>query len=260
MVSGDGLKAFVSQATSIAKALGVSVKDPTSDELEKIALSFNRQLILSFPQREAVDVFTRHQVEILLAGMVAKDQMSSTLDGEQPGSGLIGGPVLTRAGWLGIGDDWEDGGTAITTGTPQNWVHSGTTLLGGTPSNAIKIGENAVHVLLAMGSFHASPKLESIQNWIDDKPKPVLPTAYTKGMKMFGSIPLKELDSAILLYKDKNLLTKVFASAALGATVTDIPYFLGASFIKEPQLRIQDPVTFAATATARDVHKVVLTT
>jgi len=257
-VAATDLMSLQNKAARYLDELGISYEKLTEDELEVFEASFNRQFVLAFPQREIKDLFLRHKQEILMGAMVAKDQMSAAFEGQFPSSNKIGMCDI-RAGFLGIGDDWEDAGS-WTTGSPQNWIHSGTTLLGGTSGNPIRIGENAVHVVIAVGSKHPSPKLESVYFEIDGKPKPVITTHFATRLVPYGALPIKELDDAILLYKNKELLAKCFFSATFGSTVTDYPYLLGASFIKEPQLRIQDPYTLCGTSAARDAHKVVLTT
>lgn len=235
----------------MADALNLVVKDLTQRELKVFERSFNRQLVLAFPEREIVDVFKRHEDEILMAAMISKEQMDAEVDGEIPSSGRVGGPLQIRAAYLGIGDDWEDVG-AITTGSPQNWIHSGTTLMGGTPGNAIKIGENAVHIVLGIGTFHPSPKVESVQFTIDGKQRPIYATG---NVNKVADMKIKEFDTSLVLKKDTTVLGKVMASTAFGSTVNDYPYILGVSFIKERQLRLHDPADIPGT-----VQDVVLTT
>lgn len=233
MVDVAILRTLQTRALTMASRLGLVVNPLTDAELEVFGLSFERQLILQFPQREIVDIFKRHQTEILLGAMVAKQQMNSEIDGENPSSGKIGGPLVTRAGWLGIGDDWEDAGT-WTTGSPQNWIHSGTTLMGGTAGNPVRIGENAVHVVVGVGSLHPSPKIESVQFTIDGKTKPAIITGFATKV---SDLKVKELDVSQIWKKGTTVLGKVFISAAYGSSVTDYPYLLSVSFIKENILR-----------------------
>jgi len=231
--------------------LGIEYELLNNTELKKFANSFNRQFVLAFQEREVVDLFNRHKQEILMGAMVAKAQMNTTFDGEMPASNKFG-MCLPRAIFLGIGDDWGDA-NSWTAGSAQNWIHSGTTRMGGSSGNAIKIGENQVTVLIAYGSLHKSPKIESIYYEIDGKPKPVIVTTL---MTQLSDFHFKELDNAIFLYEDKEFLAQVFiSSTAYGSTVADIPFFFGASFIKEPQLRIHLPSSIPGTT-----QKVVLTT
>jgi hypothetical protein len=233
------------QAAIAADALGYSYQrlsgksegDP--GELGAFRTSFQRQFVLGALTRDVVDIYVRHIDEILMAAMIARNQMLSPIDGEQPGAGKIGGPLMIRASWLGIGQDWDDVG-AITTGSVQNWIHAGTTLMGGTAGNAVKIGTNQVTVLIGMGSFHPTPKIESVQFTIDGKPRPTLVLQQIRrAMLVDDAFPLKEFDNAYLLKKATTVLGKIIVSSGLGASVSDIPYLIGASFIQEAILRTQ---------------------
>ena len=249
----DGLQA---EALRVATEKGLVTRTLTGRELAAFRRSFERALVLFYPEREIRDAFMRHQGEILLGAMVAKEQMDAEVDGEQPGPGKIGGPIPIRAGFLGVGDDWEDAGT-FTTGTPQNWIHSGTSLLGGTAGNPIRIGENAVHVVIGIRSRHPSPKVESVQFSVDGSDKPVLVTAFP--MKA-GALAFKELESAMIWKDTTTVRGRVFLSGIYGSTAVDYPELVGCSFIKEPQLRVHDPYDLCGTAAARDTHRVVLVT
>ena len=253
------------EAAGYLDELGIEYTKLTGRELELFNVSFNRLYILTFPQRELVDIWARHIRDVLMGAMIAKKQMSAAFGGMFPASNQIGMGEI-RACYLGLGDDWEDiyritGGTAYwTPGSPQNWVHAGTTYLAGTAGNPVRIQENQVTVAVAIGSKHPSPKLESVYVEIDGKPKPLIPTHFATRLTTFGGIPVKELDDAIILYEGKEFLAKVFFSDYFGGSVSEIvdyPYFIGASFIKEPELRVQDPYNLIGTSAARDAHKLV---
>jgi len=255
MISIEGLRGRQANARRMAESLGLSgaVKDLTNDELEVFGRAFERQFIVQYAERPMMqDLYVRHLDAILLGAMVAKAQMDSNIDGEMPGSGKIGGPIPPRAGFFGIGDDWDDVG-AITTGSEQNWIHSGTTLMGGTAGNPIKIGENAVHVIIAVGSYHPSPKIEAMKFEIDGKERPVIITGWAQ--RQPGSVHVKELENEFLFKKNTTVKATVFASAQHGTTVNDIPYLIGASYIAEAQLRVLDVATLPGTTNA-----VVMTT
>lgn len=232
-VSPETLKGYIPELKAAAAGLELLIEDLTDEELKKFSGSFER-LTQSFPEREIAEIYLRHVKEILLGAMVAKKQMSALLDGEIPAAGKVGGPIMIRAGYLGIGDDWEDGGTSITTGSAQSWIHSGTTLMLGTSGNDVKIGENAVHVIIGYRSRHPSPKLESLQIRQDGKPKPCIILANSR---IPDSLAVKDFEKAFILKHDTTFRVQIFASAAIGVTVIDIPELLGVSYIKEDVLR-----------------------
>jgi len=243
------VKAVVPLANVIAKKEELVVKPLTDEELKLFARSFNRQFLLPYAPRQIADIYLRHLGEILLGAMLAKEQFDQSLGGERPPAGKFG-MVPIRPAFFGY-DDWDELGT-ITGGSPQNWIHSGTTLLAGTAGNAIAIDENAAHIIIAVGSLHPAPKIESFQFTIDGKTKPVSVSWYHFGVGTKDSaLKIKEFDQSFPLKKDTTILVKVFQRV----TGVDIPYLLGASFIKEAQLRLHDPADVVAAA-----QKVVRTT
>lgn len=267
------LKSMQDDAKRLADDLGVVTRDLTDKELFRFGRSFERQFIKALPQREMVDIHRRHEAEALLGAMVAKEQMDSEIDDEQPASNKVGGPLPIRACWLGIGDDWEDiysiywgaapGQGMWTTGAPQHWIHSGTLLMGGTVGNAIRIGENAVHVIYAASSIHASPKIESIQFTVDGKQKPVLLTFWAQKNALGHTLRIKEFDNAYIWKKDTTAYGRVFISRAFGevsAYVLDFPQLYGVSYVKEPALRLMDPVTGVGRVLPGTTYEVVHTT
>jgi len=258
------LSSLQTQAASYLDKLGIEYEKLTKDELDLFQVSFTRQFILSNPYREVADILVRHQREILMGAMVAKAQMDTSFDGMFPGSNKFGMTEI-RAAYLGVGDDWDDI-YRITNGTPywtpgeaNNWIHSGTTYLGGTAGNPIRFYDNLVCVIVGIASEHPSPKLESVYFEIDGKPKPIVPCRFSTRKKTYDAFPVKELDDAILLYKGKEFLAKVFFSDAGGTVsqVIDYPYPVGVAFIKEPALRVLDPYNLIGTAAARDANLLV---
>lgn len=267
------LERLQTDARTLASDLGVTTRDLTTSELVRFGRSFERQFIQNLPERPVVDLYIRHKAEILLAAMIAKEQMDAEIDDEQPASNKIGGPVPIRACWLGIGDDWEDIDSiynstqqAWTTGACQNWIHSGTLLMNNFPAGwgtAIRIGENAVHVIIGIDDTHASPKVEVVQFTIDGKQKPILMCMFAQRTLPGAARPIKELDNAYIFKKDTTVLAQVFISRAFGAPSAlqvTYPRLIGASFIKEPALRLQDPVTGALRILPGTRYEVVHTT
>ena len=255
MVTLSDLQAMQNDARTLAGDLGVVTRDLTDKELNRFGRSFTRQFVQALPTREMVDIHLRHQKEGLLGAMIAKEQMDAEIDDEIPSSNKVGGPIPIRACFLGVGEDWEDIDgiydsvqAAWTTGAAQNWVHAGTRIMGSVVAsrgNPIRIGENAVHVIYAASSIHASPKLEGIQFTIDGKLKPMIYCAWAQKHALGHTQRIKEFDNAFILKKDTTFLARVFFSRAFGAPVgfvTDFPVLYGVSYIKEPALRVLVPV------------------
>lgn len=266
----DRLKQLQTDARTLASDLGVTTRDLTDKELVRFSRAFERQFVTTYPERQVSDIYVRHKAEALLGAMIAKEQMDAEVDSEQPASNKIGGPLPIDGSWLGIGDDWEDlnsiyngAQNSWTTGACQNWIHSGTTLMGGTAGNAIRIGDNAVHVIFGVDDAHAAPRVKVVQMTIDGKQKPVLYLAYAQRVRPGAARPVKELDNAYVLKRDTTILGQVFISRAFGAASgfqTSFPRLIGVSYIKEPALRLQDPVTGAGRVLPGTRYEVVHTT
>lgn len=266
-ISLGTLRGYQDEARTLADDLAIVTRDLTDKELTRFGRSFERQFIRALPVKEMVDIHLRHIKEALLGGMVAKEQMDAEVQGETPGSNKVGGPLAIRACYLGVGEDWEDingiyGGTANawTTGAAQPWIHNETLLMAAAayaaPFNPVRIGENAVHVIYALSSIHASPKLESVQFTIDGKLKPILYCGWAQKHAVGHTQRIKELDNAIILKKDTTIYAEVFFSHAYGAPVAlveDFPVLYGVSYIKEPALRILVPTTAAIVGATQQV-------
>lgn len=255
MVDIAAIRTMQNDARTLADDLGVVTIDLTDKELTRFGRSFARQFIVQSPLKEITEIYLRHQKEALLGGMIAKQIMNAEVDDEIPASNKIGGPLPINAQWLGIGDDWEDTFSIYngvqnqwTTGAPQNWIHSGTTLMGGTAGNAVRIGTNAVHVIWGIGDINPAPKIASVQFTVDGKQKPVIYPNWALKQSPSLTQLVKEFDNAFILKKDTTFLARVLFSANFGgpsAFVTDYPVLWGVSYIKEPVMRLQDPVTGA---------------
>ncbi len=259
MVNVAELIALQTDVAKVASDYGVTVKTLTNAELRKFGLSFERQFVKQYPERMIQDILNRHMGEILLGAMTAKEQMNANIDGELPDAGKIGGPLPIRACWIMRIDDWESI-HEITNGATDywvpsdaaaiNWIHSGTTRLlaaGGTAGHAVKIGENAVHVVVGIASYHPSPKIESVKFEIDGKEKPVLVTKWSQ-LSPFG-MRIKELDRGFIWEEDTTVLGQIYIPVYMPAEIeqaVDIPYLFGASFIKEDALRVQLPASIPA--------------
>jgi len=239
-ISIEQLRTDMADAEATAKALGLEYEKLNDDELDKFGRSFERQFVLNEKYREVVDILNRHRAEILMGAMVATKQMSKRFDGERPEAGKFG-MVEIRAGFLGIGDDWESN-PSVTGGALANWIHSGTTMMGGTTGNALKIGKNAVHVVVAIGDYELDPKMESIKLTIDGKPKPGI---VVKRAILLSDYGVKELDVAFILKYGTTIKGEIFQRA----TGTSYPYLIGASFVPENILReYVDPANLSAAA------------
>ena len=270
MVDIGILRTMQNHARTLADDLGVVTIDLTDKELNRFGRSFVRQFVIGSPLKELVDVYLRHQEEALLGGMIAKQIMNAEVDDEVPASNKIGGPLPINAQWLGVGADWEDIRSIYnnvqnqwSTGSAQNWIHSGTLLMGGAAGHAIRIGTNAVHVIWGVGDINPAPKVSSVQFTVDGKTKPVIYPNWALKQSPTLTQLFKEFDNAFILKKDTTFLAELYFSANFGgpsAFVTDYPVLWGVSYIKEPVLRLQDPVVGAGRILPGIVYDTVFTT
>lgn len=251
------LQTMQNEARSLGDDLGITTRDLSDQELIRFDRSYQRQFVAGNTMAPLRDLHIRHQKEGLLGGMIAKEQMDATIDGEQPASNKVGGPLPIWAPYLLIGDNWEDiygiysgGQNSWSTGSAQNWIHSGSILGGGTDGNAIRIGDNAVHVVYGIYSLHSSPKVENVKFTIDGKEKPLLLTFWAQRTAPEDNVRVRELDSAYIFKRDTTVLAELFIGSAFGAQSSyqqDYPALAGVSFIKEPALRLNDPANIEGT-------------
>jgi hypothetical protein len=102
-----------------------------------------------------------------------------------------------------------------------------------------------VVVVLGIGTLHTSPKIGAIQFTIDGK---------LKAPQRFGTVlkvsqrKYKKFPKAMLWKKDTTVLGQIFAATSFGATVTDYPYLIGVTYMKEPAYRLLDPAAFDGTS------------
>jgi len=244
-MSSQEVRSLAQSARETGQNKGFEVEALSDKELDRIEVAFRRSLVLQHPERDIRKAYNDHKSAILLGAQIAKDQIRNQVMGQQAGSGAVAGPVPIRASYLGVGDDWEDAGSAnvdgpITTGSPQNWIHSGTTLMGGSNGNAARIGGNAVHVIIGIRSRHPSPKVESIKFTKDGNDDVVLNTGWATELTD-DTLAFSEFDSPIILEEDNTFLSELMVSEAHGSSVEDYPQLIGASFINESQQRTHDP-------------------
>lgn len=195
-----------------------------------------------------VEKLAEYRGEIQVAAEVAKAQMKKSFGGQTTDSD--NNFVIDRiyAGYLGF-DDWDVALTSLTSGSTANWIHEGQRVdnggstLSGTSGDAVTIGNDAVHLVMGIGSFHNSPKINRVKFTLNDTPK----TAVTTDEEFRKTdLQIKWLDAPILLSGEDEVLAEVFA----GVGGDDDPYLEGVSFVANKEARSLDPANLRdATAT-----------
>lgn len=256
MVNLDALKSLQTNAVSLASSLGLVYSPLNDTELGTFGTSFERSFVAENVQRDIVDIHMRHQTESLVGAMVAKAQMNSSIDGEQPSSNQVGGPLLIKAAYLGIGNsgltsgDWDL--SVTTTFAEVNWIDSAG-LLGGTAGNAIRVGQNSLFVIYGVGTFSQSPVIEDVRFVIDAKPKSAM---YVGSLWRSSNLKVKEFDTAYLLKQNTTFLAKYLATQA----GTDSPYLIGVAYIPEPYLRTSSFGSQINTTTNQNANNLIFPT
>lgn len=176
-----------------------------------------------------------YQEEIMDAAAAAKADFDMTFDGMSPESGSFGLDKI-HSGYFGW-NSWDNLGT-VTGGQANVWLD------GDNPDNLnsgvggrddpITVGNDAVHLILAVGDYAQSPVISRVRWRLNDSPRAAVSTE-----EEFRNtdLRLKWLDTPILLSGSDRMFAEVYASDDGNAA----PYFHGVSFLKAQAYRNLDP-------------------
>lgn len=229
----ETVRGWIPAVKNQAAKLKLQVRDPTEDEVKKFTEVLNRRFILHCREREIADIYIKHAPEILLGLMVAKEQMDMQFDGDNPKAGTFG-ITTPHAGFFGE-DDWS---YSVTGGTTNNIIHAGATHIGGTTGDPIKIPKGVVHVIIGYGNYSPSPLSTLLQETINGSTKPSINTDFAWRASDLQIVELSE--ARILKY---NTTYKLIAFSPTSGT--DEIYVIGATFLAEDLMRINDPANMA---------------
>lgn len=214
----------------------------SSDEKTKL----NRSVERGFEDTRALDTqtvvqkATDYQEEIQFAAEVAKAEFEQSFDGMLPQSGAFGIDPIHH-GYFGY-DSW-DNLPELTAGETQAWLDNGQpdNLNGnGGINNPLTVGDPAVHVILAVGSYAESPKISRLRWRLNDQPRPAISTSFNYRNT---DLRMQWLDTPLVLKPDDDVYAEVYADQD-GA---DAPYLFGFSFVKSKEMRDVDPADMAGT-------------
>lgn len=173
-----------------------------------------------------------YRSEIGFAAEVAKAQFNQQFDGLNPDPGYYGIDTI-HSGYFGY-DDWDncpDGGGSNTTvdwltGADADQLSS----TGSGRSDPIRIGENAVHLVTAIGSHDLSPTCTRLQMYKNDNPN----TSFSTDMEFrTADLRIKPLQAPLVLAEDDDLYVQYLSAD----NSSEALYLFGVSFIPEKQLR-----------------------
>lgn len=179
-----------------------------------------------------------YEQEVVEAAKIARAQFDQKFGGMNPGSGRFG-IRRTHSGFFGY-DSWEGNAnlTGMTAGAPVAWINDGAPdNLGGTDTtfgNPLKVGDQAVHVIVGVGTYSPSPKLSGVEWEVNEEPRSIVHTKYEWTRTDLG---IKWLDRALIL--PENALFEAQAYPDVGGD--DAPYLVGLSFIEHRASQVLDP-------------------
>jgi hypothetical protein len=164
--------------------------------------------------------------EIVKAAEIARAQFDQKLGGLNPREGRFAVSRI-NSGYFGW-DSWENLGS-LNSGTENDWIDDDTpdNLSSGNSgvSNPLKVGEEAVHIVLGVGTYHDSPKTSSISYEVNETPRTALRVKeeWTK-----TDVQVKWLDRPLILPENALFAAQLYADTG----GNDIPYMEGLSFVK----------------------------
>lgn len=218
---------------------GVSTEQqPLSEREEKLLqASFERGLedTSTLDTDVVVEKLQEYQGEIQTAASIARSQFEQQFGGLNPESGKFAISRI-RSGYFGY-DSWEDLAD-LTGGETNAWIDDGTpaNLTGGGSglSGPLKVGEEAVHVILGFATYHDSPKVSAIDFEVNESPRTSVATKFEFTRT---DLQIKWLDRAIILPENALFAAELYADTD-GA---DAVYPVGVSFIESRASQTADP-------------------
>lgn len=183
--------------------------------------------------------------EVEEAAQIAKAQFDRTFDGMTPSSGNFGIDEI-HSGYFGWNSwknlpEFSDSGDGTIAEPVQPWIDSSVpdNLEGtGGVDGPATVGEDAVHIILGVGSYADDPVITRV-NWrLNDQPRPSVNTEYAF---QETDLQIKWLDTPIVLKKTDDIYAQVYADEP----GTDAPYLVGFTYLPHKAYRSVDPARFA---------------
>jgi len=194
------------------RKLTVSMDIIEPDEIELFNRFMNKMLVIHGNNRRWIDFHLNHVGDYLLGLGTAKKQLGGAkFGGSMPAGGEFGIDQW-RAGYVGVGQDWNEEGTTAAT-TAKNWIHAGTTDVAGTAGGDIRFLEGFVGVIAGIGDFRRQvyglhSEIESFQVRMDNR---LLKPIYVGQNFKLSDFPIVELDEQIVC-KDRTQLRVQYIS------------------------------------------------
>ena len=227
---------------------GVERATLSEDEVNKLDLAVKRGLedVRALDTQTVVQKLLDYRAEIKEAAEIAKAEFDQTFDGMSPQSGNFGLDTIHQGyfGW----NSWDNLPT-LSAGSTQTWLDNSVpdNVNGsGGVNNPLSVGEPAVHIITAIGSYAQSPKISRVRWRLNDQPRPAVSTDH---VFQNTDLRMKWLDTPIVVKEDDDIYAEVYSDE----DGEDAPYLFGLSFIQAKSLRELDPANMAGTDTSNIV-------
>jgi len=215
------------------KQLGVALDLVTNTELDLFNRFMNKMMAVHGNNRRWIDFHLNHMGDYLLGFGVAKKQFGGIKFGGATPAGGEFGIDQWRAGYTGVGQDWNAEGTT-TALTAKNWIHGAGGMLAGTIGNDIRYLDGFVGVIAGLGDYRRLTRgkhseIECFQIRLDNR---LLKPIYVGQQLRLSDYPILELDEAILV-KDR---TSIRIQYITNLASINEPFLAGVVFGHESSL------------------------
>jgi len=224
-------------ATDTPDDVSVNRQPLSGSEEKRLGLTLRRGLTdtRTLDTKVVAEKLDEYRDEINSAAQIARAQFEQKFGGLNPESGRF---AISRihSGYFGY-DSWEDV-PSLTGGSLNSWIDDDTpnNLSSGQSGlqNPLKVGEQAVHVIMGIGTYHDSPKTTAVKMEINESPRASIKTKYEFTRT---DVQVKWLDRAIILPENALFAAQAYADS----DGDDFPFFVGVSFLKNRAAQEADP-------------------
>lgn len=221
------------EAQAKRRKLTVSMDALTTEEIDLFNRFMNKMLVIHGNNRRWIDFHLNHVGDYLLGLGTAKKQFGGAKFGGSVPAGGEFGIDQWRAGYTGVGQDWNAEGTT-TAITAKNWIHAAGGLLTGTIADDIRYLEGFVGVIAGLGDFRQAvhgkySEIECFQLRLDNR---ILKPVYVGQNFKLGDFPIVELDEQVIC-KDRTQLRVQYIT---NLASINVPFLVGVVFGMEGSL------------------------
>lgn len=183
----------------------------SKDESDALQLAFERGLedTRTLDTEAVREKLEEYSEEIGVAASIARAQFNQQFGGLNPSEGKFAVSRI-HSGYFGY-DSWENLPT-LASGQVNDWIDSDSTdnLSSGSTGFAgpVKVGEQAVHIIMGFSTYHDSPKTSAIEYEVNESPRPSLKTKYEFTQT---DLQTKWLDRPVILPENSLFAARIYA-------------------------------------------------